>query len=204
MSYCWRWEPHTNATAEYIDADELEKYFRFMVDKYMPKESLHLNTTVKSCTWHEDKAQWEVVLTSKDGQEQRKWADFLINGSGILHSPNIPEWPGMSEFKGRIMHSARYDRSVDLTDKVVAVVGNGSSGIGIIGTIHEQVKKLIAFQRKNTWIVAQLGQSDPTKLNSQKFTDEQKAFFADKQNWYNFYKNNWLRGDTFYPMVGFA
>lgn len=52
------------------------------------------------------------------------------------------------------MHTARYDRSVDLKGKTVAVIGNGSSGIQTIGTIGFEVGQLHSYQRNNTYIIA--------------------------------------------------
>lgn len=203
-AYTWRWEPFP-WSAEYAETDEIERYFDFMAKKYFLPGGVTYNATVQSATWHEDICKWEVRVAVKDPatgavEERVDFADFVINGGGILHTPNVPKFEGMDQFKGRIMHSARYDRSVSLKDKVVAVVGNGSSGIGIIGTIKDEVKGLHAYQRRPTWIVAQLGQPDPTKLSSLIYGPEEKKQWADKKYWYDFYKNNWLNNDTIYPM----
>ena len=47
--------------------------------------------------------------------------------------PNIP---GMEEYSGKIMHSAAWDGSYDLTNKTVAVIGGGSSAVQIIPKIQ--------------------------------------------------------------------
>lgn len=39
------------------------------------------------------------------------------------------KFPGEELFRGPVMHTARFDRSVPLEGKTVAVIGNGSSGI---------------------------------------------------------------------------
>jgi cation diffusion facilitator CzcD-associated flavoprotein CzcO len=43
--------------------------------------------------------------------------------------PNIE---GITDFKGKLLHSARWDDSYDFEDKKVAVIGIGSSGIQIV------------------------------------------------------------------------
>lgn len=52
-----------------------------------------------------------------------------------------------------MLHSANWDRGVDLKDKRVAVIGSGSSAIQIIPTIRPEVKHLSAYLRSNTWIL---------------------------------------------------
>ena len=45
-----------------------------------------------------------------------------------------PKVPGIEKFKNKV-HSAAWDESVELDDKVVAVIGNGSSAVQIIPAI---------------------------------------------------------------------
>jgi cation diffusion facilitator CzcD-associated flavoprotein CzcO len=46
---------------------------------------------------------------------------------------------------------------VDLTDKTVAVIGNGSSALQIIPAIKDKVKKLDNYVRSTTWITSGFG-----------------------------------------------
>lgn len=53
------------------------------------------------------------------------WCNFLINAQGALNDWKWPDIPGIDKFEGRIVHTARYDRNIDLTDKTVALLGTG-------------------------------------------------------------------------------
>jgi cation diffusion facilitator CzcD-associated flavoprotein CzcO len=50
--------------------------------------------------------------------------NFRIGGIGVLRIPNIPEH--LTKFDGPWIHSAKWDHSVELKDKVVGVVGSAS------------------------------------------------------------------------------
>lgn len=50
---------------------------------------------------------------------------FVVSAVGQLNMPKYPKIPGMDDFSGKVMHSARWDHSVDLRGKRVAVIGNG-------------------------------------------------------------------------------
>jgi cation diffusion facilitator CzcD-associated flavoprotein CzcO len=52
-------------------------------------------------------------------------SDFLVSAVGTLNEPKMPDIPGMDEFQGKIMHTARWDWNVPLAGKRVAVIGNG-------------------------------------------------------------------------------
>ena len=42
-----------------------------------------------------------------------------------LNYPKYPDIEGLDEFKGKMMHSARWDWSYDLKGKKVGIIGNG-------------------------------------------------------------------------------
>lgn len=50
------------------------------------------------------------------------------------------------------MHSAKWDDSFDWTDKTVALLGSGSSGIQILPSIQPKAKKVVHFVRGKAWI----------------------------------------------------
>ena len=63
----------------------------------------------------------------------------------------------MDVFKGKLMHSARWDHDYDLTGKRVAVIGGGSSAVQIVPSIQPKVSKLYAFLRSPVWVTTGFG-----------------------------------------------
>jgi hypothetical protein len=47
-----------------------------------------------------------------------------------------PKIPGLNQFQGKLMHSAKWDATYDLKGKTVAVVGGGSSAVQIVPSIQ--------------------------------------------------------------------
>lgn len=91
-------------------------------------------------------------------------ADFLIAATGVLHHPNRPDIPGLDDFAGPVVHTARWDRDLDATDKRVAIIGGGSTGVQITGAMQPIVRKLSLFQRSPQWVLWA-----PTTLPQPKF-----------------------------------
>ncbi len=50
--------------------------------------------------------------------------------------PRYPDWPGLDDFAGPKFHTARWEHEHDLTGKVVAVVGTGSSATQVVPAIQ--------------------------------------------------------------------
>ena len=76
---------------------------------------------------------------------------------GILNLMKLPTIPGMEDFTGHSFHTARWDYGytgggpgeplTDLTDKVVALIGTGASGIQCVPPLAEASKQVYVFQR---------------------------------------------------------
>ena len=64
----------------------------------------------------------------------------LVSAVGFLNVPRYPDWPGLDDFDGPAFHTARWEHEHDLTGKVVAVVGTGSSATQVVPAIQPIVR----------------------------------------------------------------
>ena len=53
-----------------------------------------------------------------------------------------PKIPGLDQYKGKLMHSAKWDATYDLKGKTVAVVGGGSSAVQLVPSIQPSGSKM--------------------------------------------------------------
>lgn len=127
--------------------DEIQGYFRGVVDRFALREHIELDTEVTGAEFADGK--WRV--RTADGRTRE--ADFLISASGVLHHPVVPDIPGLDSFDGAWFHTARWDHSVSLADKRVGVVGTGSTGVQIVSELAGSVPKLSLFQRTPQWVL---------------------------------------------------
>ncbi|MEZ5003358.1 MAG: NAD(P)/FAD-dependent oxidoreductase [Chitinophagales bacterium] len=146
--YSFSFEPY-DWSRVFAYQHELLKYTNHIIDKYDLRSKTECNKEVTRLAFDEANAVWQV--DTKDGQSYT--ATFIINASGGLSQPNIPDFKNLDQFKGKTMHSARWDHSYDYKDKKVAVVGSAASAIQIIPTIAPYVKELTIFQRNAHWIL---------------------------------------------------
>lgn len=79
-------------------------------------------------------------------------ADILIKATGLLNSWTWPKFPGLDTFEGKLLHSADWDESFDVSEKTVAVIGYGSSALQIVPTIQPKVKRMDHYVRGRSWI----------------------------------------------------
>ena len=80
-------------------------------------------------------------------------ARIVINASGPLSTPVIPNFPGRDSFQGATFHTNHWDHDVSLKGKRVAIIGSGASAAQAIPAIAPEVGHLHVFQRTPHWVM---------------------------------------------------
>ena len=149
MLYSYSFEPKPDWSRKFAGQAEIVDYFEGVARKYGLMPHIRFNTEVTEARFDEEAGLWRIRTAS--GEEIA--ANVLISGVGQLNRPAYPKIDGLDAFKGAQFHSARWDHSVDLTGKNVAVIGNGASAIQFVPEIAPEVGKLTIFQRTPNWCV---------------------------------------------------
>ena len=64
-------------------------------------------------------------------------ARHVIVATGCEHTPQMPEWPGLQQYQGRLLHSAEYRNPTQFRNADVLVVGAGSSAMDIANDLAQ-------------------------------------------------------------------
>ena len=103
-----------------------------MAQKYGLYKYTRFHTSVDAATWNEKTLKWETTVTVGGGKEAEFSSsytissDFVVAATGQLNNPKGIDVPGYEEYKGKIMHSARWDWSYDMKGKRIAIIGTGT------------------------------------------------------------------------------
>ncbi|KAI3571637.1 putative MoxY [Fusarium oxysporum f. sp. albedinis] len=153
-TYQYRWALKPDWDHYYAHQPDILKYLQDVAEEHDLTRFCKFKHQVTSAEWLEDKGKWRVAVMEDNDPSKIRYdeAEFLINGTGILNSWKWPDIPGRDEFKGDMVHSARWDKNVDLKGKRIAVIGIGSSAIQVVPSVLEQAEKLYVFARSKTWI----------------------------------------------------
>ena len=76
------------------------------------------------CAGTMERAQWEIRATGPDGDSINQ-ANVVVPAVGYLNRPRWSDLEGQESFGGISIHSALWDRELDLTGKRVAIIGGG-------------------------------------------------------------------------------
>jgi 4-hydroxyacetophenone monooxygenase len=148
--YSYSFNQNDQWTRHFSRRDEILAYIGATADKYDLRRHIRFGVEVTSAAFDEAAALWDVTLTAADTTETMQ-ANVLISAVGQLNRPSIPPIAGIDRFRGPLFHTARWDTSVDLTGKRVAIIGTGASAMQTGPAIAPDVAKLLVFQRTRHW-----------------------------------------------------
>jgi len=140
----WQW------SERYPGPEEICRYLNFVADRLDLKKDIALDTRVTAATYDAARNRW-VVETAGGGHHA---ARYLITAVGCLSSANVPDIPGLDEFKGQWYHTGQWPHEgVDFAGKQVGQIGTGSTGIQAAPVIAETADRLTVFQRTPNYSV---------------------------------------------------
>ncbi|KAL1792071.1 hypothetical protein ACET3X_009822 [Alternaria dauci] len=180
--YSFSFAQNPNWTSFHPPGKEIVRYYHEVCEKYRITDKFELNTDIESCRWLEDEQLWEVTLrrmvagmgdlSSKERMKiaQEKGEHTVYSETEIVKSKVVLScvgglveprgWPkeikGIENFKGKMFHSARWDESVDFTDKNVVVVGTGCSSAQLVPRLPKapyNAKSVTQLMRSPPWVV---------------------------------------------------
>ena len=140
--YSFSFAPNPSWSNTFSFQPEIQRYLLDITDRLDLRRHVLFHHDVTDVRFDEGTHTWRLA-TSEGNVDAR----CVILATGGLAEPRLPDIKGLHSFVGPVMHTAKWDASVDLTGKRVAVMGTGSSGIQAIPEIARQARELTVLQR---------------------------------------------------------
>ncbi|KAL3452626.1 hypothetical protein BJX65DRAFT_320252 [Aspergillus insuetus] len=160
--YSYSFEQNPKWSREYPGQEELLKYLTQVAEKYGLYKYIRFNSEVKQARWDDEEMKWKInveVSGDKDSQFASSYvlnSDFLASAVGQLNVPREPDIPGLKNFQGKMMHSARWDWTYNFENKRIAVIGNGATSAQIVPEVAKVASHLTVYQRTPNWVMPRL------------------------------------------------
>lgn len=134
----WEWPE------KYPTQPEILRYLNHVADRFDLRRDIQFNTRVVSAVYDNVTNRWTIQTDQGDQVSAR----YCITAVGCLSAPNTPKFKGLDSFEGQVYHTGQWPHEgVDLTGKLVGVIGTGSTGIQSIPQIAKQAEHVTVFQR---------------------------------------------------------
>ena len=147
--YSFSFEPNPNWSRMYPTQPEIKTYLAHVARKYRVLPHIRFGRTMCGARFDATSGTWHVDTLEGESFQARA----LVFASGGLSKPRIPRLAGAQSFRGRQMHSARWDAAYDLSGKRVAIIGTGASAAQIVPEITGLAARVHVFQRSAPWVL---------------------------------------------------
>jgi cation diffusion facilitator CzcD-associated flavoprotein CzcO len=158
--YSYSFAPNPDWSSSYSPQPEIQAYIVRVARKAGILDRFVFDSALEDASWDESTQLWNVRTAAGP-----LTAEHVILGVGHLSEPKLPDIDGIDGFEGQIFHTARWDHSVDLTGKRIAVIGTGASAIQIIPELQKIAGHLDVYQRTAPWVIPR---SDRPYLKAEK------------------------------------
>lgn len=132
---------------DYSRHEQFLQYIREYADHFALEKFIVFQTKVLNCEQLPD-GRWTV--TSVRGEEIY---DGLLVCTGKNNFPSMPQFDGLENFRGDVVHSHVYRRPASYAGKRVAIVGFGSSAVDLSSEICTQAQSCHLVTRRGGWVL---------------------------------------------------
>jgi cation diffusion facilitator CzcD-associated flavoprotein CzcO len=152
FTLCFPWEPWTRKEGV-ADGVHIREYLQTTAHKYGIDRNIRFNTFVRSADWDSSTDTW-TVTASQNGTEQTYRGRFVFFGSGYYNYDEAytPDFPGLDEYAGTVVHPQHWPSELDYRGKKVVVIGSGATAMSLIPALAETAGKVTMLQRSPTYV----------------------------------------------------
>ena len=115
------------------DGEHIREYLAATARKYGIDRHIQFNSHVRRADWDSSTDTWTVTCEQDGGRKQYR-SRFLFFGSGYYNYDEgyTPDFPGIEQFGGTVVHPQHWPEDLDYTGKKIVVIGSGATAMTLI------------------------------------------------------------------------
>ena len=152
LSYPFRPWTHRKSIA---DGGDIRQYINDAAHEFGIADKIQYGHKVQSTSWSTAEQRWTV--TSSVGSETvTQTASFVFFCSGYYDYDEAytPDFAGLEEFAGQVVHPQFWPEDLEYAGKKVVVIGSGATAITLLPSMAEDAEHITMLQRSPTYITS--------------------------------------------------
>jgi cation diffusion facilitator CzcD-associated flavoprotein CzcO len=153
-TFGYRFKPWTGVPI--ATAEQILKYMGEVIQESRLEPHIRYKHRIESAQWSSEDKRWTLQVRDGSNNSMLQFTtQFLWMCQGYYrHSEGYtPEWPGMADFKGKIVHPQTWPQDLDYEGKQVVVIGSGATAATVVPAIAEKVAHVTLLQRSPTYFI---------------------------------------------------
>lgn len=152
----YKFKPWREAKA-IADGPSILNYVRETAAEHGVDKKIRFNQKVVNASWSSETARWTVESRhSETGEVSVTTCNFLMMCSGYYRydAGYTPDFPGIEQFQGTVIHPQKWPEGLDYSGKRVVVVGSGATAVTLVPSMAETAGHVTMLQRSPTYMVS--------------------------------------------------
>ncbi|WP_018333785.1 flavin-containing monooxygenase [Actinomycetospora chiangmaiensis] len=159
----FRFRPWPDSVA-LADGPSILEYVRDTAEEYGVDEHIRYGRRVTAAAWSSVEQRWTLTVSSAAGDEHLT-CSYLLWCSGYYRYDQgyTPDFPGIENFGGTVVHPQLWDPELDYADKKVVVIGSGATAVTLVPAMTQgegRAAHVTQLQRTPSYVLA-IGRTDP-------------------------------------------
>lgn len=153
-TFGYRFKPWTGAPI--ASGQEILDYMGEVIEDGDLGDHIRYNHEILTANWSNQDKLWTLSAKRKDtGETLQFTANFLWMCQGYYEHAKgyTPEWQGMDDFKGEIVHPQTWPEGFDYKGKKVIVIGSGATAATVVPAIAGDCEHVTVLQRSPTYFI---------------------------------------------------
>jgi cation diffusion facilitator CzcD-associated flavoprotein CzcO len=137
------------------DGVHIREYLANTAHKYGIDRHIQFNSYVRAVDWDSSSDTWTITV-EQGGATRFYRARFVFFGTGYYNYDEgyTPEFPGIEQFGGTVVHPQHWPEDLDYAGKKVVVIGSGATAVTLLPSMSEKAAKVTMLQRSPTYLIS--------------------------------------------------
>jgi cation diffusion facilitator CzcD-associated flavoprotein CzcO len=153
-TFGYNFKPWRNPKA-IADGPSIREYVREAAREHDVDPHIRFNHRLRSARWSSAAATWTLEVETPDGVVEFS-CNFLFMCGGYYSYAGgyTPDFPGMADFEGPVVHPQQWPDELDYSSKRVLIIGSGATAVTLLPAIAERAAHVTMLQRSPTYMVS--------------------------------------------------
>jgi monooxygenase len=149
----YRFRPWAQAKA-IADGPAILDYVRETASETGVDQHVRFGHRVIGASWSTEAAQWTVEVVHDTEQKTLTSGFLLICGGYYRYDEGyLPEFAGLDDFPGRVVHPQHWPADLDYAGKRVVVIGSGATAVTLVPAMAKTAGHVTMLQRSPSYIL---------------------------------------------------
>ncbi|WP_076481732.1 flavin-containing monooxygenase [Williamsia sterculiae] len=169
---------HGNQTI--AEGADIRQYIADSADTFGISDHIVFGTKVNSANWDSTTDLWTVEAVT-DGAPVTYSARFVFLCTGYYDYDGgySPDFPGIENFGGTVVHPQRWPEDLDYADKKVVIIGSGATAVTLVPAMSPDAASVTMLQRSPTYIMS-IPKVDPLTVVAQKLLPQKLSHAVNR------------------------